>query len=282
MGDLVGLCVLVAVEDGHHVRQLVVHDEVDGLPDLSFTGLAVTDDAVDPLVETVVPGGEAQSGGDGQSHAEGTGRRIEEGEALDGVRMPVDVRVDVAQGLRVLDGHRAHVAFLAEMDAEIGAGGVDDRDGVSLGEDESIGGRVPRVVGHPAHGVVHEDGRDVTEAHRRSGMSRTGFCAHVEGEVVQLNRLGVNGCFEGHGASPDRGEEVLKTRSGERVTQPRQPRRRLPAAPASGASGLWSEDDPGWVGAVQDGAVPSGLSKLSRTVSGAEPVTARAIAPPRR
>ena len=56
-GDEVALAKRVAVHDRDHVGKLMIGDEIHRLPDLPLTGLAVADDAVDGLVQTIDPRG---------------------------------------------------------------------------------------------------------------------------------------------------------------------------------------------------------------------------------
>lgn len=139
LADAVGLAVLVAVEDRQHVAELVVLDVVERLGDLTLAALAVADDAVDALVHAVEAGGVGQAGGDRETLAEAACGGIEEGEAFHGVRVTVDLAVGLAELHRVGDGHGAAVLrVLADLDAELGAGGIDDGDGVPFGEHEPV------------------------------------------------------------------------------------------------------------------------------------------------
>jgi hypothetical protein len=49
------------------------------------------------------------------------------------------------------------------------------------------------------HRPASEQCGRVSERHARRGVAAAGRGAHVEREVIELNGLGVNGCFEGHG-----------------------------------------------------------------------------------
>jgi hypothetical protein len=91
--DLIRLAVPVAVEDRQDVGQRLVHDEVDRLRDLPLAGLAVADDAVNPLVEAVAPGGHPEARRHRQALAQGSGGGIEERDPLHGAGMALEAGV---------------------------------------------------------------------------------------------------------------------------------------------------------------------------------------------
>jgi hypothetical protein len=111
------------------------------------------------------------------------------------------VAVEFAVGLTELAavGHgqlAALLGVLAHHDAELARRGVDDRDGVAFREHEPVAGGIGRIVRAPAHRVKHEDGDDVAEAESGRRVARTGGGGHLNGDLVQLDGLGVDGGFE--------------------------------------------------------------------------------------
>ncbi len=136
--DGTGLPVCVAVEDRQDVGQIVVHDEVERLGDLSLAGFTVADDAEDPLVEPVQAGRKTETGRGRESLTQRTSRGIEEGESLPGVRVAVERRIGGTELVEI--GHRRRPSFpvTSDVGTEIREGGVDDRHGVAFGEDEPV------------------------------------------------------------------------------------------------------------------------------------------------
>ena len=160
----VGLPVLVAVEDGQNVVEFLIDDEVQRLGDLPLTALPVADDAVHPLVHLVQTCRRGDPRRDRQSLPQRARRGIEEREALHRVRVAVEFRVPISQGLDVLGLEApAVVRVLADHEAEFARRGVDDRDRVALGEHQTIRRGVVGVIGRIAHGREHQDRDDVPE-----------------------------------------------------------------------------------------------------------------------
>ena len=214
VGDAAGLAVGVAIEDGQHIGELVLGDVVEGLGDLALAGLAVADDAVDAPVEPVEAGGLAEPGGDAQALAQRAGGGVEEGEALHGVGVPVELTLKLAEVLEVRGGQLAAArGVLAVEDAELGGGGVDRGDRVALAEHEPVAGGVVGVVGAPAHGVEHQHGDQVRDAQGAGRVAAAAGGGHLEAELADLDRLGVDRCFKGH-AWPSAGGKGLRARRG--------------------------------------------------------------------
>ena len=67
--DKVALAEFVAVEQGDHVREVLVRDEIHRLPDLTLARFAVANDAIDDLVDAIEAGRAAESAGDGETLA---------------------------------------------------------------------------------------------------------------------------------------------------------------------------------------------------------------------
>jgi hypothetical protein len=196
-GDAVGLAVAVAVEDGEDVGELAIDDVVEGLRDLAFAGLAITDDAVDQAANLVESGGLSEAGGDGEPLPERAGGGVEEGEALHGVWMAVELGVHGPERLGIVAGEGAAVlGVLADHDAQLAGGGVDDGDGVSLAEDEAVAGGVVGVLGAPPHRVEHEHGGDVGEGECGCGVPAACGSGHLQGELSEINGLCVYSGFE--------------------------------------------------------------------------------------
>ena len=85
--------VVVAVEDGKYVVELVIDDVIECFGDLAFARFTVTDDAVDALIDAIKSSGLTESCSRGQSLAERSGRRVEEQESFTRVGMTIERRL---------------------------------------------------------------------------------------------------------------------------------------------------------------------------------------------
>ena len=121
--------------------------------------------------------------------------------------MTIKDRVGVPQSQQVITGQTELAAFFANNRAEIGKGGVDRRDGVTFGEHQSVGTRVPGFRRHPTHGVVGEHGRDMRNTHGGRRVSASSGGAHFNGIAAKLNGFVVNRGFNGHAVLRGWGDE---------------------------------------------------------------------------
>ena len=103
MRDSGRLPVTVTTENGADVVELLVNDKIGCLPNLSLARFAVTDDAVDSLVDSVGASGERKARRYRQSLTERTGGGVEERETLSRVGMAVQNAVQLAQCREIVD-----------------------------------------------------------------------------------------------------------------------------------------------------------------------------------
>ena len=188
----------VAVENRQDVGQRPVDNEVNRLGDLALARLPVADDAVDPLVQPIVPRRDPQARGHREPLSQRTSRGVEKGKPFHGAWVTVQARISLPEGHDVVDRHGPDLVAQSEGHPEVTEGGVQDGNRMALGEDEPVGGRVTGVLRQPPHRVVQEDGHDVAKAQAAGGMAAAGCLAHVEAQMIELDRLRVNGCFKRH------------------------------------------------------------------------------------
>ena len=135
--------IAVLVDEVDEVVQLVGKGELEGLPDLTLIGLAVTDDAehvVVPAVDLIAQGG---AGGGGGALAQRAGGQIHTGGQLP-VGVAGESGVGMVQGIGLLHGIEAHEA----------EGGVGHRAGVALGEDQPVPVLPSGILGVKLHDLA--------------------------------------------------------------------------------------------------------------------------------
>ena len=134
-------------------------------------------------------------GGHAEALAEGPGGHVDEAEPGSGVTLQVGV--DLPEVEELLGGE----------EASLGPGGVEDRGGVALGEDEPVVAGDPGLLDGVPHDAVEEDGHDLGHGGagcRMAGVAGRGHLDRVDPELVsqvlELTEL-VLGSWEWHGES---------------------------------------------------------------------------------
>ena len=168
----VGLPIPIAVEDGADCRQMMIHQKIDGLPDLPFTTLPVANETENTLVQTIQPGRQCQAIGNRQSLPQRSGSSREEGKTFRRVGMTINFAVDGPQAQRIIPGHWSPVLrVLANGQPQISRRGIDDRTGMPLRQDETIRCQMIWACRIIPHVGIHQHGYQVCQACRRRGVT---------------------------------------------------------------------------------------------------------------
>ena len=196
--DLAGLPVSVAVEDRQHVGQLLIDDKVQGLGDLALSGLAVADQAIDPLVQPIVFGGHAQPRGHGQPLPQRTRGGIEEADALHRAGVTVQTRIRFPQRENVVHRQRTCLVAFSDHRPQIRQRRVDNGHRMPFGQNQTVGSGVSRMLRQPAHAVIQQDRHEMSQAQCTRGVPTARSGAHVQAGVIELNGFGVDSSFKRH------------------------------------------------------------------------------------
>ena len=110
--------------------------------------------------------------------------------------MPVQRRIGAAESVEILFTGRPVLARLANHCLKIHECGIDDGDGMPLGEHQAISGRVTGVFRGPTHGVIHQCSRDKYKAQGGFWKPAASMSTNRQGKGVEPDGFGVNSCFK--------------------------------------------------------------------------------------